>query len=119
MMDTKRLKQSFQYAYYGMLKIYKEEHNLRLQLKIAIMVIVVAFFIRVSRVEFAILIIVIALVLFAEMMNSVVEKVVDILKPRLDSGVKEIKDTMAGVVLFVSILAVVVGILIFSHGLFD
>ena len=49
-----------------------------------------------------------------EIVNSAVERVTDILKPRIHSYVKEIKDIMAAAVMLSSIGAVLVGLLIFG-----
>lgn len=52
-------------------------------------------------------------VLITELTNTVVERVVDILKPRIHPYARLVKDIMAAVVLISSIMAVVVGVIIF------
>ena len=51
--------------------------------------------------------------LVMELINTVFERVVDILKPRVHPYARLIKDLMAATVLITSIVAVVVGIIIF------
>ncbi len=48
-----------------------------------------------------------------EITNSAVERITDVLKPRINGYVKEIKDIMAAGVMMASIIAVVIGIFIF------
>lgn len=61
---------------------------------------------------------VIAFVLVLELINTIIEKIVDILKPRIHHYVEIIKDMMAAAVLIASIGALVVGLLIFWPYLF-
>ncbi len=112
-MNIKRFKKSLRYAWNGISKTYKEEPNLQVQSKIAIIIIIFAVLVDISKIEWILLIFTIGIVLMAELTNSAVERIADILKPRLDKYVKEIKDIMAGVVLVASIMAIIIGILIF------
>ena len=111
--SLKRFKKSLIYARRGIFKAYKEEQNLQVQLKIAIIVLVLTLFADISKVELLLLVFAIAMVIIAELANSVVERVVDILKPRLSESAKEIKDIMAGIVLIASIVSVIIGSMIF------
>lgn len=60
------------------------------------------------------LIIIITIILILELINTILERILDILKPKLHPYAETIKDIMAGAVLISSISALVVGILIFS-----
>ena len=64
------------------------------------------------------LILMVSMVLILELMNTLVERFIDIAKPRLHNYVKIIKDTMAAVVLTASIVSVIIGILIFYPYIF-
>lgn len=66
-----------------------------------------------TTVERALLILVTASVLVLEIVNSVVERIIDILKPRIHHYVEEIKDITAAAVLVASFSAAIVGLLIF------
>lgn len=112
MIRIKRLYKSFIYAFRGLFKTFREEQNLQIQAVAAIFIIVLAVLFQVSRFEWSVLIIIIALVILAEIINSAVERVTDVLKPRINSYVKEIKDIMAAAVMLASITALVVGIII-------
>ncbi len=112
-MSIKRLTKSFNYAFRGLFKILKEEKNLQYQLVCGIIAVTVACYFNVNREEWMFLVVVIFLVFLTETLNSAVERVADALKPRLDNYVKEIKDIMAGAVLFASLVAIIIGLIIF------
>ena len=113
MIRFKRLFKSFQYAFRGLIKIFREEQNLRVQTLVGVVVLFFGWFFMVSRIEWAILILIIGLVFLMEILNSAVERVTDMLKPRINTYVKEIKDIMAAAVMFASFVAVLVGFIIF------
>lgn len=104
---------SFRYAVRGLAKVFQEEQNIRVQIILAIFVFSIACYFRVSRLEWVFLVSVIILVFLMEVVNSAIERISDIIKPRISTYVKEIKDIMAGAVLLASILAVIVGLIIF------
>jgi len=118
MIKIARLLKSFSYALKGLGRIFREEQNLRVQSIIAIISIVIGFILRISAVEWCLIIFAIVLVILMETMNSVVERIADILKPRIHEYVKEIKDITAGAVLLSSLLAVTIGLIIFLPYIF-
>jgi undecaprenol kinase len=113
MIKINRLFRSFHYACKGLYKTFREEQNLRLQSAVGLAALALAFFFRIERLEWILLILTIGLVLLMEIANSATERVTDVLKPRIDSYVKEIKDIMAAAVMMASIMAVLVGVIIF------
>ena len=113
MIKIKRIIKSFQYAFKGLVKTYKEEQNLKIQSIAGLGALVLAFIFKIERLEWAFLIFVIGLVILMELANSAVERVTDVLKPRINGYVKEIKDIMAAAVMIASIIAVIIGIMIF------
>lgn len=104
---------SFAYAFRGIVAVAREERNFRLQLVAAVLVWALACYLRVSGSEKAVISLAIGLVLVLELLNSAVERMVDILKPRIHHYVEEIKDIMAGAVLVSSLSAVATGVIIF------
>jgi undecaprenol kinase len=113
MIRIKRLFKSFAYAFRGLLKIFREEQNLRIQTFAAAAVLSLGVYFRVSRLEWCFLIIAIGLVILMEIVNSAIEMVSDVLKPRINSYVKEIKDIMAAAVMFASFISVLIGLAVF------
>jgi len=113
MINIKRLFKSFRYAVKGIIKVFQEEQNLKIQISAGSIVVILATVCGVSRADWLILIITISIVILMEILNSAVERVTDLLKPRLDIYVKEIKDIMAAAVMFASLAAVIIGTIIF------
>lgn len=108
-----KLFQSFMYASRGVVNLLKTEQNARIHLIYAITVATLAYILSISRIEAIILFIAVTLVIAMEIMNTAVEKLLDILHPEKVSAVEFIKDAMAGAVLIASIIALVVSVLIF------
>jgi diacylglycerol kinase len=113
MIKVGRLIKSFTYAFHGLYRVLREEQNLKLQMVAGIAVIILGIYFGINNIEWALLLLVIFLVILMEIVNSAIERVSDVLKPRIHAYVKEIKDIMAAAVMMASILAVIMGILIF------
>ncbi len=113
MIRLARLIKSFKYAFSGFRTTFKEEQNLQIQVFVGVVVLALAYFFKISKIELVFLIISIGLVMLMEIVNSAVERVTDILKPRIHDFVMEIKDIMAAAVMFASLLALIVGVIIF------
>ena len=80
----------------------------------AIVVLLVVLFLRVSPIEFALLALSVLAVLCAEMMNTAVEAVVDLISPEFHPLAKIAKDTAAGAVLIAACGAAMMGYLLLS-----
>ena len=75
-------------------------------------VLILALIFKIKVWEAVALLLVIMIVLVLELINSVFERVVDVLKPRMHPYVETVKDIMAAVVLLSSLGAILIGILI-------
>jgi diacylglycerol kinase len=113
MLDPQKLAKSFTYAAKGIARVAKEEQNFQIQLVAAAFVTVLMFAMGLSIPEKALLTLTMVVVLVLELMNSIFERLVDILKHRIHHYVEDIKDIMAGTVLVASVGAVLIGVLIF------
>ena len=113
MLKWRRLVKSFRYAQQGLLKVFHEEQNFAVELLIGLVAISLAVFLEFSLTKWAILLLTCGLVLVAELLNSAIERVTDLLKPRLDVYVKEIKDIMAAAVFLAAGLSIAVGCCLF------
>lgn len=111
-MDLKKLIQSFGYAFEGILAAFKQQ-NMRIHLISTLIVIVAGFLTGLSTMEWLMIILIIALVIGAEMINSAIESVVDIASPEIHPLAKQAKDIAAGAVLIFAITSVVIGLIIF------
>jgi len=113
MIKITRLCKSFIYAWQGLCKAFKEEQNLQIQTAVSLLVLAMAWYFQISRWEWIVIVLIIILVILMELANSVAERITDVLKPRLNGYVKEIKDIMAAGVLVASLTSIIVGLLIF------
>lgn len=103
---------SLKHAFNGIMYVLKNENNSRFHLVATILVIILAVFLNLSRIEWVFLILVIFLVWFAEILNTALEKMYDIIEPNINPKVKIGKDLSAAAVLATAILSVIVGVLI-------
>ena len=104
------------YALNGLRLAFKSERNFRKHIIIALFVLSIALFLRVSIVEFCLLIFSNALVLICELFNSVFEFVIDAYyKGRWAKLAKLAKDIAAGAVLFSAVISVLIASLIFAQ----
>ncbi len=113
MLDFNKFAKSLRYAMKGIVVVAREEQSFRLQLLAALVVVALMFGFGLRVPEKALLTLAIVLVLVLELVNSIFERMVDILKPRIHHYVEDIKDIMAGTVLVASVGALLIGVLIF------
>jgi len=106
---------SFNYAFEGIIHVLRTQRNLRIHFVIAIAVIAAAAALGVQRIELIALLIVIAFVLVAEMINSAIEGAIDVSTTSFDPNAKLAKDVAAGAVLISSVTAIAVGYLVFAQ----
>lgn len=103
---------SFSYAFSGLKFLIRMEHNMWIHLVIGLLVILCSFYLSLSGVEWALIILCIGMVLAAEAINTSIEHLCDRITTDEDQMVKRIKDVSASAVLISSITAAVIGILL-------
>lgn len=118
MNSIKRFLKSFSYAYDGLVYTIKTQVNFKFHLLAAVFVVFFAWFFNVSKTESLVLIICIGLVLFAELVNTALETLVDLVSPEYNPLAKIVKDVAAAAVLLIAITAAIIGLLIFIPYLF-
>lgn len=104
---------SFQYAVRGLRFVYKNERNFRIESFFLLVVLASFSFFPLSRIEIVALILVSGAVLILEIVNTVVEHFLDLIKPRLSYQVQVVKDILAGMVLVSVLIAVIIGSIIY------
>lgn len=109
-----RVPASFKYAVRGIWHVLRTEQNLQIHAVAAIAVVALAFYYRISAVEFAVILLAVGLVIASEVLNTVIEDFLDIIHPRHHESVRRIKDALAGAVLVAALVAVAVGCLVFG-----
>lgn len=112
-MDFKKLQRSVSDAWHGIKYVYKHEQNFRIQLFIGILIIILMLALQLRRSEMVVILLLILIVLILELLNSALEKFLDILKPRMHLQVALVKDIMAAMVLSASVGSILIGGLIF------
>ena len=105
---------SFVYAGEGIAHGFRTQRNMRVELGIAVAVIIAGIAFRITAVEWAVIFVCIGLVLSAELINTVTELAVDLLTQRYHPMAKLAKDAGAGAVLVTALASVAVGIAIFG-----
>ena len=106
--------ESFNFAIEGIIHVLRTQRNMRIHFGVAVAVLVAALAFDVSRLELIALLLAIAFVLIAEMINTAVEAAVDVASTSFDPMAKLAKDIGAGAVLIAAINAIAVGYLVFS-----
>jgi diacylglycerol kinase (ATP) len=114
---TPQLLQSFNWAFEGVIHVLRHERNMRIHFVLATVVLVLAFSYGVTKLELMALLVAISFVLIAEMVNSAIEKTIDLAAASFDPLAKTAKDIAAGAVLIASVNAVVIGYLVFADRL--
>jgi len=110
---TKKLINSFKYAGQGIFSSFKTERNMKIHVIIMLMVILMGILLKITKLEWIICIILIGVVISAELFNTAIETIVDMVMPYKNEKAKLAKDVSAGAVLVVAIGAAIVGGMIF------
>lgn len=113
MFKSKNLFESFKHAFAGMTFAFKSEKNFKIHFMAMILALGAGFFFKLTPVRWALLILQIAAVLSVEVINSALERTVDLITQEYNIEAKRIKDMSAGAVLVVSIAAFINAFLIF------
>jgi len=113
------LLESFNYAFEGIIHVLRTQRNMRIHFVVAAVVLVAALATGVSRLELIALLLAIAFVMIAEMINTAIEGAVDVSTTSFDPNAKLAKDIAAGAVLIATINAVAIGYLVFSGQVAD
>jgi undecaprenol kinase/diacylglycerol kinase (ATP) len=103
---------SFGFALEGIAHAFRTQRNFKVHAGITLAVIVAGVALRISLEQWAILVVTIALVLQAELVNTALEAVVDHVAPEFHALAKIAKDCAAGAVFVSAVAAVVIGLLI-------
>lgn len=106
------VRKSFYRAWIGLCIAFQTERSFRVQVAMSCFVVTCLALFPLTLWERCLLLVVTMVVLVLELINSCVERLLDLLKPRLFAYVGEIKDLMAGAVLLASVFAAVIGFLI-------
>ena len=98
--------------------LIRTESSIKIQIFIALLVSAAGFYYEISATEWILQILAISLVLGIEGLNTAIEKLSDYVQPEYDKRIGFIKDISAGAVMFVSIGASIVGLIIYIPKIF-
>jgi len=111
--DLDKFNFSFHNALVGIKTAYKSQRNFRVQIFVAIFAIIIGVLLKVSTIEWLILILTILVVLVSEMFNTAIEFTVDLFSGEYSKQAKRAKDVSAAGVLITAFFAIVIGVIIF------
>jgi diacylglycerol kinase (ATP) len=109
-----KLLKSFGFAFSGLESAVRSENNFIYHFLGCISSFLLGFYLKISTYHWAIIILLIGMVIAAEVFNTAIEKLTDIVSPEFDIKAGQVKDISAGAVLLVSITAAVTGLFVFS-----
>ncbi|NLM20531.1 MAG: diacylglycerol kinase family protein [Peptococcaceae bacterium] len=110
--------QSLKSACRGIVYTFKTEKHMRFHFFVALLVIIFGFILRITKMHWLFIIYAIGSVLVSELINTSLERAIDLAKPSVHPLAGIAKDIAAGAVLITAIQAVIIGIVVFSSYLF-
>jgi len=112
-MKNKKLTDSFRNAFAGISEAFARERNMRIHSAAAVLCVIAGIILRLDALSWAILFTAIGLVIVAELLNTAVENLVDMVTGEYSQKAKAVKDIAAGAVLVAVAVAVILGVLVF------
>lgn len=111
--SPKRLYKSFSYAFKGIYQVFRYELNMQIHLLAAIVVVIGGFVLQLTTIEWCLVVFAIVGVWVAEMFNTSIELLTDLVSPDYHELAGKVKDIAAGAVLLATLGAVVIGGVVF------
>ncbi|MEE4190899.1 MAG: diacylglycerol kinase family protein [Halieaceae bacterium] len=108
---------SFSHAFWGFIDLLRSQHNARIHLLATILVIALASWLKLDRTDWIALLVAIALVWVTEALNTALEYLADAAVPEHHPLIGKAKDVAASAVLIASLVAAVIGLLVFLPAL--
>ena len=116
-MQKTKIVDSFNYAIEGLIYVLRTQKNMRVHFLFSVLILLLAIYLNISKLELLILLVAIAFVLFSEMFNTAIEYTVDLASNTVNPLARIIKDISAGAVLLTAVNALVACYIIFSRHL--
>ena len=116
-----KLYESIGFAFRGILKAIQKERNLKIHLGAGFIVILLGFNFKISSLEWLVLVLIITMVISAEIFNSALEAVANLVRDRLKLSYWEtywIRNFAAGGVMVLAVGALIIGAIIFLPKIF-
>lgn len=114
----KRIK-SFPFAFRGIMRLVKYEHNARIHLVALVGVVIAGLVFRIGIVDWMAVVFASGMVFVSELFNTAIEKLADEVDPKWNERIGQVKDYAAGAVLVSAFVAIIVGALVFIPKIVD
>lgn len=111
--DLKKQLRSFGYAWQGIRCCVGKEQNLSFHLIATVITVIAGFLLGINRTEWMMVILCIGVVIAAELFNTAIEALVDLVSPQRHPLAGKVKDIAAGAVLICAAMAAIIGLIIF------
>lgn len=111
--DFKKQLRSFGYAWKGIRCCIGKEQNLSFHLIATVVTVIAGFLLEITRIDWMIVILCIGVVIAAELFNSAIEKLVDLVSPERHPIAGQVKDIAAGAVLVCAATAAIIVLIVF------
>jgi len=117
-MNITKTIRSFRHAFAGMYHALQNHQNLKVHIAAAVFTTIITIFLDIPKVEFLMVVFAIMFVIFAEMVNTSIEEMTDLITQEHRQEAKIAKDIASAAVLIASIFAIVVALVVFVPRLF-
>ncbi|UKB82216.1 diacylglycerol kinase family protein [Chryseobacterium sp. MEBOG06] len=117
-MQKPPIHKSFLNAFRGIAMMIKTERNFQIELVAFFVNLFLIFYLQVSSMDAVLILMVSFAVLSAEIFNTAIEKICDVIQPDFDKRIGFIKDIAAGAVVLMALTSVIAGILIYRKYIF-
>ena len=112
-MKNRKILKSFKYAFNGIITSFRTEKNMKIHILMMLLVAIAGIILKINVIEWIICIILFAIVISAELFNTAIETVVNMITMEKNEKAKIAKDVSAGAVLVTAIGSAIVGLIIF------
>lgn len=104
---------AFKNSINGFKNVFKNERNIKIEIVFAAIATIFGFLLKISEIEFSIIIVVIFIVFITEFLNTAIENTVDMISMEYEEKAKNAKDISSAAVTLSAVLSVIVGVIIF------
>lgn len=111
--DKRTFKGSVKNCLDGISYVTKSEKNFKREIALGIIALILSYILKIDKIEFIIILTMICLVLTTEIINTAIERAVDLVTKEYHELARIAKDVSAGSVLVTSIFSLIIGIIIF------
>lgn len=110
----RKVLKGFGFAFSGISNSFKTEINFRIHVGATFIALLMGVVFRLSIIEWLWIVLAICLVLAAELMNTAIESLANIISPDFHPLIKKAKDAAAGAVLIIALFAFIIAVIIFG-----